>query len=110
MGGLGHFHLESLGGVFRNYTLCVVVNNPLIAVHTEKKESIRMSSLTFGCEIQDREASTGSCCGVYNFQSMVLQFAFKGVVTVSILLAALINSTNFSRDHLFICNAQAFPA
>ncbi len=66
MGGLGHFHVESLGGVLRNYTLCVVVNNPLIAVHTEKKESIRMSSLTFGCEIQDREASTGSCCGVYN--------------------------------------------
>ncbi len=32
---------------------------------TEKKESIRMSSLTFGCEIKDREASTGSCCGLY---------------------------------------------
>jgi hypothetical protein len=102
--------VESLDGFFMNYTLCAVVKNPLIAVCTEKRESIRMSSLTFGCEIQDREASTGSCCGVYKIRSMVLQFALKGVLTVSILLATLVNSIIFSRDHLFICNAQPFPA
>jgi hypothetical protein len=101
VGGLGHFHMESLGRFQELYLVCGS-ENPLIAVHTEKKESIRMSSLNFGCEIQYREASTGSCCGVYKIRSMVLQFAFKGVVTVSILLATLINSTNFSRDHLSI--------
>ncbi len=65
----------NLGGWIRSFPLGIswwvfqelyfVCGSQKCSHGTEKKESIRMSSLTFGCEIKDREASTGSCCGVY---------------------------------------------
>lgn len=101
MGGLGNFHVESLGGFFRNYTLCKnSEKSSHSTAHWKEKAKWCPVWLLAVRSKTGKQSSTGSCCGVYKIWSMVIQFTFKGVVTVSILLASPINSTIFSRDRL----------